>query len=173
MAYFKIVDTPEYSDPLVMRKLIHYIMKPEKTENRLIGGYNLLATGADEIIQQMEIVKQVWHKTKGKQIRHFLLSFSHYEKISEWEAWRLSCNIATYYADLYQILFVVHENSEYVHIHFVFNPVCIWDGRMYARGKEDYMQLGRHIFDELNFGVWREKDKKPNWFLLNGKFLCW
>lgn len=173
MAYFKMIDTPGYWEPSVMRTLIHYVLNPEKTEHGLIGGYNLLLTGADGIVEQMEIVKQVWGKTEGKQIRHFLLSFSYQERVSEQEAWRLAFAIAAYYADDYQILFAVHEDSEYVHIHFVWNPVSIRDGRMYAKGKEDYSQLGSYIYFEMNTGGWREAGKEPKRFLLNDKYLCW
>ena len=173
MAYFKLIDKPEYSDPSVMKTLIYYVLNPEKTEYGLTGGYNLVPVGADGIIEQMEILKKIWHKTEGKQIRHFIVSFAYSERVSEREAWRLAYYIAAYYADCYQILYAVHKDSPYVHIHFVFNPVSIWDGRMYARGKEDYAQLGSHIYFQMNTGGWREAGKEPKRFLLNDQWKCW
>ena len=124
----------------------------------------------EHIIRQMETVKEVWHKTEGRQARHFVVSFAWGERISEAEAWRLAYWIALYYADRYQIVYAVHEDTENVHIHFVFNPVSFVDGRIYAEGKDDFSRLQAHIWLEMNTGVWRERDKKPRKFMVNGKY---
>lgn len=167
MAFVKMIDKPEYSDPSILRNLIFYILRSDKAVQGLIGGFNLLTLGAEPIIEQMETVKKIWHKTKGNQVRHFVVSFDYSEFISEIEAWRLGHYIAAYYADRYQIVYAVHEDAIYIHIHFVFNTVSFKDGLMYAEGKEDYTLLKEHILYELNIGTWRDRDKTPRKFSLN------
>lgn len=169
MALVKMIgeDYPEKKD---LQNLVHYMIQPDKAVHGLVGGFSLLPIGEEAIIRQMETVKEVWHKTEGRQARHFVVSFAWGERISEAEAWRLAYWIALYYADRYQIVYAVHEDTENVHIHFVFNPVSFVDGRIYAEGKDDFSRLQAHIWLEMNTGVWRERDKEPRKFMVNGKY---
>ncbi len=171
MAFAKIVDKPGYSDHDILEKVIRYITDPCKAIQGLIGGFNLLPLSAEFIIEQMEIVKIVWHKTEGKQIRHFIVSFAYWENVSEIEAYRLAYYLAAYYADRYQIVYAVHEDKPNVHIHFIVNTVSYKDGLMYAEGKDDYTRLQEYIFCELNTGFWREQDKEPKKFPLNNRYI--
>ena len=41
----------------------------------------------------------------------------------------------------YQIAFAVHEDTEYPHLHFVFNAVSHIDGHRYRGGKREYHEL--------------------------------
>lgn len=167
MAFVKIVDKPEYSDPSTLEYIIPYILRSDKAIQGLIGGFNLLPLGVESVIEQMRTVKKTWHKTEGKQIRHFVVSFAYSEYISEIEAWRLAYHIAAYYADRYQIVYAVHEDALYIHIHFVFNTVSFKDGLMYAEGKEDYTQLEEHILYELNIGTWQDAEKQSKKYSVN------
>lgn len=66
MAFVKMINE-EYPEKGDLRSLVYYIFRPEKTEHGLVGGFNLLLGSCEWIIQQMEIVKEVWHKTEGRQ----------------------------------------------------------------------------------------------------------
>lgn len=169
MALVKMIGE-DYPDRKDLQNLVQYIIQPDKAVHGLVGGFGLLPAGEEEIIRQMETVKEVWHKTGGRQARHFVVSFAWGEHISEAEAWRLAYWIALYYADRYQIVYAVHEDTENLHIHFVFNPVSFVDGRIYAEGKDDLSRLEAHIWLEMNTGIWRERDREPRNFLVNGKF---
>ncbi len=65
-------------------------------------------------------VSLLWLLVLGVVVRFALL----YAYILGWQ-------IAAYYAHRYQIVFGVHENTENLHIHFVFNTVSFVDGLKY------------------------------------------
>ena len=53
---------------------IDYVSKGEKTESRLLSGYNL--TSADTAKDEMQVTKMIWKKTGGRTYKHFVQSFA-------------------------------------------------------------------------------------------------
>ena len=64
------------------------------------------------------LVKQHFQKMDGREMRHFIVSFD--EDITPYDAYIMGRQIAAYYAHRYQIVFGVHDDTENLHIHFVF-----------------------------------------------------
>ena len=54
-------------------RVIHYIMKNEKTDLKLITGIN--CEGSTDCIQQMKMTKAMYKKEGGRQYKHYVLSF--------------------------------------------------------------------------------------------------
>lgn len=54
-------------------RVIHYIMKKEKTDFKLITGIN--CEGSTNCIQQMKMTKAMYKKEGGRQYKHYVLSF--------------------------------------------------------------------------------------------------
>lgn len=54
-------------------RVIHYIMKKEKTDFKLITGIN--CEGSTDCIQQMKMTKAMYKKEGGRQYKHYILSF--------------------------------------------------------------------------------------------------
>lgn len=54
-------------------RVIHYIMKKEKTDFKLITGIN--CEGSTDCIQQMKMTKTMYKKEGGRQYKHYVLSF--------------------------------------------------------------------------------------------------
>lgn len=76
-------------------------------------------------------------------MRHFAVSFE--EDISPYDTYVPGLRIAAYYARRYRIVFGVHEDTDNVHIHFVFNTVSFVDGLKYSERRGDISALGAYV----------------------------
>lgn len=122
-----------YSNKDVLHLLIEEYIYPKAL---LIGG---LAVDPAHAVEQMQVTKAVWNKTDGKQLRHFIVSFSSYESEKIQHAKELNSlaySICNYYAYEYQIVFGIHDNGHY-HIHFCQNTVNYMTGKKYAQSNND------------------------------------
>lgn len=122
MAVLKIVPG-EYLNQDALEQVIHrYVFR----KAILIGGYGVNPHYAAE---QMHIVKQYWNQTRGKQLRHFVVSFTDKEssEISNADDLALGAYQVCqyYYEGGYQSVFGIHRpcNSGNWHIHFVVNNI--------------------------------------------------
>lgn len=136
MCIVKMVDE-SYLNYSSVFNLVNYALTDKRTHRRVrfYGGYNVEIDRADS---QMVLVKKYYQKDGGREVRHFVVSFD--EDISPYDAWILGWRIAAYYADRYQIVFGVHEDTDNIHIHFVFNTVSFADGRKFS---SDYYEISR------------------------------
>lgn len=124
---------------------IRYICNCVNTD--YIGGYGVSLYDIDCSIREFMYIKNIHHKTEGRQVRHFIVSFSPKEerKITPEIASYIGYEIAKYYSNKYQIMFSVQVNTDNLHIHFVMNTVSYVNGKMYAEGFEDYNNLKLHV----------------------------
>ncbi len=72
------------------------------------------------------------------------------ENITPYDAYILSWQIAAFYADRYQIVFGVHDNTDNVHMHFVFNTVRFVDGLKYSKSYNDLYKLNVYVDKTYN-----------------------
>lgn len=150
MANLKIVDKKyELIDDI--RRVISYVINPMKTD--YVGANGVIPTTAQSIASQFLLVKNTYNKLEGRQLRHFIVSFTDNEAISPEKAFYLAYEIAEYYGNDYQIAFAVHDDTDYVHVHFVMNSVNYNTGIKYAGGFEDFNNLKAYINNTVeNFG---------------------
>ena len=122
--------------------LIDYALTDKRTGKPVgyCGGFNGDISRADE---QMVLVKEYYHKTSKRMMRHFVVSFE--DKVSAYDAYILGYQIAAYYAGRYQIVFGVHEDTDNLHIHFVFNTVSFVDGLKYSGDTCDLSRLKAYV----------------------------
>ena len=109
------------------------------------GIYSGIAVDPEYSVEQMLLVKQLWHKTKGRQVRHFFLTFGPTEDVTIDEAMEYGCKIAEYYGDRFQIVFGVHLDTGHIHLHFAFNTVSYVDGKMYSEGYGDWLKFRDYV----------------------------
>ena len=131
MAYSKFILTNSYFEENAISNTIHYIIKPEKALHGLIGGYGVNLLNEQTMINSFKNVKKIYHKEKGRQLKHFIVSFSTAENITPILAYQIAWEIATLYSDKFQVIFAVHEETQNVHIHFIINTVSFTDGHMF------------------------------------------
>lgn len=157
---------------------IDYILNPDKTEERYIGG-NAGST-TQEVYNRMMATKQEFRKLDGRQCYHFIISFAPGETDA------ITCfNIAQdfcekYLAGKYEYVFSVHTDHAHMHAHIVFNSVSLVDGVKYHYSDGQWKSNIQPITDQLcekyglkkltyvpgkrkgvDYGTWREK-KDPS-----------
>ena len=131
-----IVMSRSYSDDMALEAMIRYAGKC-----RLLGGYAVNPANAPE---EMRLVKALWSKEGGRQVRHFILSFAQRERIDPDAAMRLGFEVCKYYGQ-YQSVYGIHTDTDHLHIHWAVNTVSFLDGRMYTGGFEDWYRLRDYI----------------------------
>ena len=76
----------------------------------MIGGFGV---DPHQSIEQFTRTAQIYGKTKGIHLRHIILSFSPNACVTPAQAKQIAYEIALFYADRYQIIFVVHTDSSF------------------------------------------------------------
>lgn len=119
-----------------LRRSINYILNPDKTqEGRLIGGVNCQP---DMAFEQMKETKRKFGKIDQRQGYHIVLSFKEGE-ITPDTAYEITEKfIEQYLRNQYEVVFSVHDNTDHIHSHIVFNSVSCIDGRKYHYKKGDW-----------------------------------
>lgn len=130
-----------YSDDYAVDNVVDYACR----KGSYITGY---AVDPWHAIEQMEAVKQIWCKNRGRRLIHFLLSFSQHEVIGDESAIKLGYLICEYHSR-FQSVCSLHYDSGNKHLHFVMNTVSFIDGSMYAEGKPDWFRLRNYINEIL------------------------
>ena len=141
MATYKVIGVGEhkkYFDENSYHSVINYIFSHATS----IGGSTHSAeTAADEMLY----TANYFNKNKGKRLRHSMLSFSKEERVTPGIANNYALGIKEYYADEFQIVYAVHNNTDDVHIHFVMNQISFIDGHRYAGKKQDYYGFKKYM----------------------------
>lgn len=112
-----------------LKRALDYVMNPEKTQRgRLVGAINCQA---DMAFEQMMDTKKQFGKTDKRQGYHIILSFKE-DEVEPDRAFEITQKfVAEYLGDAYEAVFVVHDNTDHVHSHIVFNSVSFVDGKKY------------------------------------------
>lgn len=137
MSVLKIVTSP-YDSPEAAAALIDYIYRKASC----IGG---LAVDPNHAVEQMEMVRQLFNQTTGRQVYHFLVAFDPKESTQIRSAESLvytAYEICEHFAAEYQIVFGIHRSDNRWHIHFAMNPVSFVTGRKYRADKQADFELG-------------------------------
>lgn len=127
-----------YNDKEALNTVVHYVCR---------GGYGFCGGyGVDPryAAEQMLLVKKIWWKEQGRQVRHFILSFGKKESIGYEKVMQLGFDICQYYAD-YQSVYGLHQDTGHLHLHFAVNTVSYKNGKMYAEGVSDWYGLRGYI----------------------------
>ena len=127
-----------------LKRALDYVMNPEKTQGgRLVGAINCQA---DMAFEQMMDTKKQFGKTDKRQGYHIILSFKE-DEVEPDRAFEITQKfVAEYLGDAYEAVFVVHDNTDHVHSHIVFNSVSFVDGKKY-RYTDNYV-------NPLEMDVW-------------------
>ena len=130
-----------------LKRALDYVMNPEKTQGgRLVGAVNCQA---DMAFEQMMDTKKQFGKTDKRQGYHIILSFKE-DEVEPDRAFEITQKfVAEYLGDAYEAVFVVHDNTDYVHSHIVFNSVSFVDGKKYRYEKGDWAKYIQPITNKL------------------------
>ena len=130
-----------------LKRALDYVMNPEKTQRgRLVGAVNCQA---DIAFEQMMDTKKQFGKTDKRQGYHIILSFKE-DEVEPDRAFKITQKfVAEYLGDAYEAVFVVHDNTDHVHSHIVFNSVSFVDGKKYRYEKGDWAKYIQPITNKL------------------------
>lgn len=130
-----------------LKRALDYVMNPEKTQRgRLVGAVNCQA---DMAFEQMMDTKKQFGKTDKRQGYHIILSFKEDEVEPDRAFEIIQKFVAEYLGDAYEAVFVVHDNTDHVHSHIVFNSVSFVDGKKYRYEKGDWAKYIQPITNKL------------------------
>lgn len=135
-----------YPDLGSVQRLLNYVLRTP-----FYGGY---AIDPEQAYDQMRLVKEAYHKTEGVQLKHFLLTFSHEEMmhLDFKDLLELGFQVGKV-LERYQIVYCIHLDSDYIHMHFVMNTVSFEDGKKYSDGLVGFQRV--KDFLEKRFPKWK------------------
>ena len=134
-----------YLDLGSVQRLLNYVLRTS-----FYGGY---AIDPEQAYDQMRLVKEAYHKTEGVQLKHFLITFSHEEMmhLDFKDLLELGFQVGKV-LERYQIVYCIHLDSDYIHMHFVMNTVSFEDGKKYSDGLVGFQRV--KDFLEKRFPKW-------------------
>lgn len=130
-----------------LKQAINYITVKEKTSNgRFIAGLNCQPEFAYE---QMKETKEKFGKVGGRQGYHLIISFEEGE-VDAQTAFEIVGRCAKeYLGNGYEAVYSVHNNTDHIHGHILFNSVNFQTGRKYRYEKGDWAREIQPITNRL------------------------
>lgn len=132
-------------------KAIDYITKDEKTEEKLISGIDC---NPDTAIEEMKTTKVLWHKTQGRQYKHYVHSFSSEEKITPEQAHEIARELCNDRFNGFEVLISTHKDKDHIHSHIIVNSVSFEDGHKIQQSKSDLEKMKQDCNElSLKYGL--------------------
>lgn len=130
-----------------LRQALDYIMDREKTGNgKWVSSLNCQEEYAYE---QMYETKKFFRKTDQRQGYHLIISFVEGE-VDAQTAFEVIGKFAKEYLGLdYEAVYTVHDNTEHIHGHIIFNSVSFRTGKKYRYEKGDWARKIQPITNRL------------------------
>ena len=104
-------------------------------------GINLCPETAYE---EMQAVKEIWHKTGGRKYKHYVLSFEEEVNLPAETLLEIGYKVGQYFADEYQLLISLHQNTDNLHLHIVQNTINMLTGKKLSLTKGDMLDVKIH-----------------------------
>lgn len=123
-----------------LKRIINYVTQPKKTEEHLMAGIDCDPQNAYD---DMMLTKELFHKTNGRQYKHFIYSFPPGEAITPEQVLENAQRLVTETPALqgYQALIAVHQDRKHIHAHIVVNSVYTETGYKLQWSKQDLADL--------------------------------
>ena len=123
-----------------LKRIINYVTQPKKTEEHLLAGIDCDPQNAYD---DMMLTKELFHKTNGRQYKHFIYSFPPGEAITPEQVLENAQRLVTETPALqgYQALIAVHQDRKHIHAHIVVNSVHAETGYKLQWSKKDLADL--------------------------------
>lgn len=130
-----------------IKTAITYISKSEKTESKLLSGYNVTP---DTAYEEMQSTKEIWDKTDGRTYKHYVQSFAPDELITPEQAHEIAKEFVERCPQFkgFEVLIATHQDKEHIHTHFVLNSVSFEDGHKFQQ-KSTELQAMKDLSDKI------------------------
>ena len=164
-----------------LKAALEYICDLGKTQQgRLISAVNCQPSYAFE---QMKGTKKHFGKIDKRQGYHLIISFKEGEVDADTAFEITERFVAEYLQQSYEAVYAVHDNTDHMHSHIIFNSVSFVDGKKYRYQKGDWAKYIQPITNRLcqaygistieleNEGV-KEEGRQKEWDVYrNGPFV--
>lgn len=130
-----------------LKVALEYIVAKEKTQNfKYVAGINCAPETAYE---EMKTTKKEHNKIDGRQAYHLIISFAENE-VDVDTAFELTEKfVREYLGDDYEAVYAVHDNTDNIHSHIVFNSVNLVTGKKFRYQKGDWAKYIQPIVNRL------------------------
>ena len=119
-----------------LKQALDYITVPEKTGGgQFVGSLNCQQ---EQVYEQMRQTKEQFGKTDQRQGYHLIISFVEGEVDADTAFEVIGKFAKEYLGKDYEALYAVHDNTNHIHGHIIFNSVSFRDGRKYRYKKGDW-----------------------------------
>ena len=128
--------------------VLRYVQQEEKTtweDRRLVSGWNCTA---QSVCSEMQLTKERFHKTDGRQYYHFVQSFDKQDDLSPLEVHAIGLELAQRQFPNFEVLVATHMDTEHLHNHLVVNSVSFQSGKKLHQSAAD-LQAHRIANDEI------------------------
>lgn len=131
-----IVIENSYSNEDAIDRLVYYILNPHKTPGYYICGHAVNLINIESVITSLNLIKNIYGKTDGRQVRHIIVSFADYEGVTCDDACWIQSVAVDYYRNLgYQAVSAIHvpmKIGDKIHFHMAINTVNLNGGIKYS-----------------------------------------
>ena len=128
--------------------VLRYTQQDEKTlweGQRLVSGWNCTAQSARS---EMQLTKERFRKTDGRQYYHFVQSFSEQDDLTPQKARTIALELAQREFPDFEALVATHIDTDFLHSHLIVNSVSFRDGRKLHQSATD-LQAHRLSIDQI------------------------
>ena len=128
--------------------VLRYTQQEEKTlwEGRqLVTGWNCTAQSA---LSEMQLTKERYRKTDGRQYYHFVQSFAETDDLTPQEAHAIALELAQREFPSFEVLVATHIDTDHLHSHLIVNSVSFQNGKKLHQSAAD-LQAHRLASDEI------------------------
>ena len=112
---------------------------------QLVTGWNCIAQSA---YTEMQLTKEQFHKTDGRQYYHFVQSFGEQDGLMPQELHAMGLELAKREFPDFEVLVATHVDTAHPHNHLVVNSVSFQDGRKLHQSAAD-LQAHRLASDQI------------------------
>lgn len=148
MAILKAV-APKKAKAKLIQNICAYVLKNEKTEEKLTYGFNV---DVKNCVEQMNNTKDFWDKkNKGREYYHFVQAFPPNENITTEQALEMAKKFiqkSKAFED-FEVLLATHKDKKHIHTHFIVNSVSLTNGKKFRYSKNDLANW-KELQDTIN-----------------------
>lgn len=135
-----------YRDDESIETLLNYA---DKLHLDLTTGINC-SSHAATANQEFHLINSFYRKEPSRYIRHF--TFTSNTIKSEQQMLQIAYNIGLFFLNDFQVFIGVHNDTKYLHAHFIMNTVSFRNGRIYDGYYQEKEQLLSYV-ENLGFHV--------------------
>lgn len=125
-----------------------YVSQKEKTlweGQRLVSGWNCTA---QSVLSEMQLTKDRYRKTDGRQYYHFVQSFAETDDLTPQETHAIALELIRREFPNFEVLVATYIDTDHLHSHLIVNSVSFRNGRKLHQSAAD-LQVHRTVNDEI------------------------